>query len=111
MIKLVVFIMFVLVGIFVFLPIYAAIKNWFRAVRYRLLGSLTNTAKKPQNGAIWQGMTTGQLKMAVGTPDQIEIKTGDTKGRQIYRYFPGKTGGFDLKVMVENGAVVAWFYK
>ena len=111
MIKLVVFIMFVLVGIFVFLPIYAAIKNGLRAVLFRLLGSLINAAKKPQNGAIWQGMTTGQLKMAVGKPDQIEIKTGDVKGRQIYRYFPGKTGGFDLKVMVEKGAVVAWFYK
>ena len=111
MTKLIVFILFVLAGLLVFLPIYTGIKSWFRAFASRIRGVRTAAGQKPLVSALWQGMTIGQLKMAMGKPDQIEIKTGDAKGRQTYRYFPGKNGGFDLKVMIERGAVVAWFYK
>ena len=111
MTKFIVFVLFVLAGLLVFLPIYTGIKRWFREVASRIRGVRTAAGQKPLVSALWQGMTIGQLKMAMGKPDQIEIKTGDAKGRQTYRYFPGSNGAFDLKVMVEKGAVVAWFYK
>ncbi len=111
MIKLVVFIMSVFIGMFVFLPIYAGIKSWVRALALRIRIRLTGTTQKLEDGAIWQGMTTGQLKIAVGKPDQIETKADDAVEKHVYRYFPGKNGGLVLKVMVEKGVVVGWFYK
>jgi hypothetical protein len=57
---------------------------------------------------IWQGMTVEQLHEAIGAPVEVSRRVFKTKISETHKYVPTRKNRFNMRVMLEDGAVVTW---
>jgi hypothetical protein len=57
---------------------------------------------------IWQGMTVEQLHEAIGAPAEVSRRIFKTKISETHKYIPTRRNRFNIRVMLEDGAVVGW---
>jgi hypothetical protein len=57
---------------------------------------------------IWQGMTVEQLHEAIGAPAEVARRVFRTKISETHKYVPSRRNRFNMRVMLEDGAVVSW---
>lgn len=63
------------------------------------------------NSEFWTGQTEEQLQDSLGQAHAIDKQVLKTKRKETWKYHEVRKGQFQLKILLENGKVVAWDQK
>jgi hypothetical protein len=63
------------------------------------------------NREFWTGQSEDQLQDSLGQAHAIDKQVLKTKRKETWKYHEIKKGQFQLKIVLENGKVVAWDQK
>jgi uncharacterized membrane protein len=100
-----------LVGIIVIAIVIGLMSNFFeKKKRQRLMDKYGSEyiVDKIMKKMIWQGQTEDQLIDSIGNPRDVDQKVLKTKVKETWKYEKTGENRYNLRVIIENGAVVGW---